>query len=389
MKKINSIIKNFVKEHLFEQKVKQFQMSLPSDLIVLSNAFKREKKPLYVVGGAVRDAIQGKTPKDYDVATSATPEQIITIIKMLPQGHKIIEIGKAFGVINVITPQGNEYEIATFRKDVGAGRRPDSVEFTSIEKDVLRRDLTINALFYDIDQGVVVDYVGGIEDIENNVVRTVGDPNLRFGEDRLRILRALRFASRLNSNLDPMTSKAIKSDNSLTGVSHERIRDEFLKGVSGTQKPSFFIDLIDEFDLWSQIFPKLHITSWAITTTNKIVLLAVLLHENDPELLAKQLGNLKYTLIEIAQIKFLTLFKKLNIENAYTLKKLFLTSHLSDSDLIEYSNEIGRPNKNLLNAFIKYKPSIKGNQLISQGFKGQELGKELVRQETERFKEIL
>jgi len=115
----------------------------------------------------------------------------------------------------------------------------------------------------------------------------------------------------------------------------------------------------------------------------------VLLHENDPELLAKQLGNLKYTLIEIAQIKFLTLFKKLNIENAYTLKKLFLTSHLSDSDLIEYSNEIGRPNKNLLNAFIKYKPSIKGNQLISQGFKGQELGKELVRQETERFKEIL
>ncbi len=382
------LIREYVRAVISEQVRKNFVMQLPADLIDLSNVFKQAGHQLYVVGGSVRDALQGKEPKDYDVATDAVPDVVIELLSNLP-GHKVIEVGKSFGVVKVITPENNEYEIATFRRDIGKGRRPDAVEFTDIENDVKRRDLTINALFYDIDAQQIVDYVGGIEDIQNGVVRAVGDPTERFDEDRLRILRALRFAGRMGSELDPASAEAIKANNSLTGVSPERIRDEFLKGLTSAKSVQRFLDMVGEFDLWSQIFPGLTVSPHGISIRNVVVALAQLLDGNDPAVVAKKLNSLKYSASEVSHVRFLLMFKGLSPETAYKLRKLFDASHLDDETVREYAASQGHPSKSLVTAFLKYEPTVNGQDLMSQGFSCQQLGRELERQETLLFNQLL
>ena len=157
-------IKQILREGLIREERIKFAMNIPDDIKAIANIFKKNNYEIMVVGGAVRDALLGKAPKDFDLATDAVPDKVEEMMKAA--GLRTIATGKAFGVINVFTDQG-EYEIATYRLDSkeGDGRRPDSVSFTNIEGDVSRRDLTINALFYDIDKGEVVDLVGGIEDV--------------------------------------------------------------------------------------------------------------------------------------------------------------------------------------------------------------------------------
>jgi len=387
----SQLLREFIRVTLLESGVrKKFHMELPEDLVFVAKAFKDNGHELYVVGGSVRDAILGKVPKDYDLASDATPDRVIEVVNKLPD-HHVVEVGKSFGVVRVVTPDKNEYEVATFRSDIGKGRRPDSVEFTSIENDVLRRDLTINALFYDIDTGEIVDYVGGLDDIKNRIVRAVGNPVERFDEDRLRILRALRFASRMGSNLDKGTHEAIKNDNSLAGVSPERIRDEFLKGIVGSRSVDHFLNLIDEYDLWPQVFPGLRVSSAIIESKRVPVVLAALLIQNDPTIVAKRLNALKYTAEEASQASFLMRLNDLTPENAFRMKKLFIASHLTDDDVREFFDEEGfiRLKKNVMDAFIEYNLSIKGSDLIAQGFSGAELGRELERQETLLFRQLL
>ena len=144
----------------------KFRLVIPSDIKKIHKLFKKNKKKLFVVGGAVRDAILGKNPKDFDLATDAKPDEVLAIAKK--GGLKTVEVGKQFGVVIV-----GGHEIATFRKDIGKGRRPSSVDYTDIEGDVKRRDLTINALFYDLDRGEIVDLVGGIKDLKRIKIRTV------------------------------------------------------------------------------------------------------------------------------------------------------------------------------------------------------------------------
>jgi len=385
---VRQLLTEFVKQHLFEQVRKKFDMVLPDDLKELAALFKSSGHQLYVVGGSVRDALQGKEPKDYDVATDAVPDQVIKVLRTNPT-YKILEIGKSFGVVVCITPEGGEYEIATFRRDVGKGRRPDSVEFTSIEQDVMRRDLTINALFYDIDKHEVVDFVGGIDDIEKGVVKAVGDASERFDEDRLRILRALRFAGRMGSKLDPSTDAAIKKDNKLTGVSPERIRDEFLKGIKSARSVPYFLSLIDEYGLWGQLFPGLNASGKGIDTNNVPIALALMLDKNDAQTVAKKLNTSKYSADEVSQVRFLLMSKDIKVENAFRMKKQFKTAHLSDDDLIEYGHARGAPPSNVLMAFVEYEPTTTGAELMADGFTGAELGRELERRETVKFQELL
>ena len=179
----------------------------------------------YLAGGCVRDALLKKIPKDFDIATSAKPEEIL---KLFP-GSNVQ--GKAFGVVSVSCKKGI-VEIATFRKDGPYidGRHPKFVEFLSDKEDALRRDFTINALFYNLETEKVIDYVDGIEDLQKKIIRTVGEPEKRFQEDHLRILRAIRFSVRLGFNLDSATEKkllAMKS--SLLKISRERVYEESLK----------------------------------------------------------------------------------------------------------------------------------------------------------------
>lgn len=182
----------------------------------------------YFAGGCVRDMVMGLTPKDYDIATSATPEQVQATFR------RTVPIGVAFGVVQVHYG-GATFEVATFRTEHGYsdGRRPDRVEHATAREDVLRRDFTINGLLYDPDQGEVLDWVDGQADIAAGRIRAIGRAEERFGEDRLRMLRAVRFAARLGFSIDPATAQAVASlASEVLTVSAERIREELLRTLS-------------------------------------------------------------------------------------------------------------------------------------------------------------
>lgn len=182
----------------------------------------------YLAGGCVRDLLLGREPKDFDVATAARPEQVEAAFR------QTIAVGKAFGVVRVRC-KGHWFEVATFRRD-GAyldGRRPVDVAFSSAAEDASRRDFTINGMFLDPATGEVADFVGGRADLATRTIRAIGDPDARFDEDALRLLRAVRFAAQEGFRLDDATRAAIeRRRGDLRGVSPERIREELLK-ISG------------------------------------------------------------------------------------------------------------------------------------------------------------
>jgi poly(A) polymerase len=207
-------------------------------------------------GGCVRDQLLGRAPKDYDVATSALPDAVRDLF-----GHRrTLAIGAAFGVITVLGGRPLEpIEVATFRTDgdYRDGRRPESVAFTTAEHDAQRRDFTINGLFFDPLAEEVVDYVGGVADIDARIVRAIGDPRRRFTEDKLRMLRAVRFAATYDFALDPGTLAAIRSmADEVTAVSGERIGAELRRVLAhGSRRRG--VELLADADLLRPILPEL------------------------------------------------------------------------------------------------------------------------------------
>ena len=199
-------------------------------------------------GGCVRDQLLGRPPKDYDVATGALPDQV----RELFGKRRTLAIGASFGVITVLGPRGSApIEVATFRTDgeYRDGRRPESVAFTDAEHDARRRDFTINGLFFDPVAGQVVDYVGGVADLEARVVRAIGDPCRRFEEDKLRMLRAVRFAATYDFALDPGTLAAIREmADELPVVSGERIGAELRRVLTHAHRRRG-VELLAEADL--------------------------------------------------------------------------------------------------------------------------------------------
>ncbi|MGA2139701.1 MAG: CCA tRNA nucleotidyltransferase [Verrucomicrobiia bacterium] len=182
----------------------------------------------YFNGGCVRDMVRGVEPHDYDIATSATPEQVRQLFS------KTVPVGAQFGVVLVLDG-GHQFEVATFRSDEAYvdGRRPTSVRYGSPEEDAQRRDFTINGLFYDPIEGQVIDFVNGRADIERKLVRTIGDPRQRFTEDKLRLLRCVRFAANLGYDIESATFDAVKEMTAqIQLVSAERIRDELIKTLT-------------------------------------------------------------------------------------------------------------------------------------------------------------
>lgn len=207
-----------------------------------------------MAGGCVRDALLNKPPKDYDVATNATPESVREVFGK----SRTLAFGASFGVIGVL-PSGHRklsaagqkvepIEVATFRSDgeYSDGRRPDSVQFGDAEQDALRRDFTINGLFYDPTTDQIVDYVDGQHDLEAQVLRTIGSPTDRFGEDKLRMLRAVRFATTLGFRMDEATQRAIVEHSSdITVVSSERIGAEMRRVLTDRHAAKGLQHLID------------------------------------------------------------------------------------------------------------------------------------------------
>lgn len=211
-------------------------------------------------GGCVRDELLGLTPKDYDVATSARPEEVRRLFR------RTVAVGMSFGVVEVLgprTPDGPlRVQVATFRSDVSYsdGRHPDAVVFSSPEEDALRRDFTINGMFFDPLAGQLIDFVGGQVDLQNRVLRAIGDPAARFAEDKLRLLRAVRFATRFDLTIEPATASAIQA---MAGqivaepaVSAERIADELRKLLVYPRRARG-VQLLDEVGLVSPLLPEL------------------------------------------------------------------------------------------------------------------------------------
>ena len=206
----------------------------------------------YYAGGCVRDMLLGKEPKDYDIATVAHPEQVQALFP------RTIPVGAQFGVILVVE-DGEEYEVATFRSD-GAyvdGRRPEGVTFGTPEGDAQRRDFTINGLFYDPEESRVIDYVGGEADLRAGVLRTIGNADDRFEEDKLRVLRGVRFAAALGFEMESATWEALcRRAPQIHAVSAERIREELVKiFVAPTRVKG--LDLLDASGLLREVLPEM------------------------------------------------------------------------------------------------------------------------------------
>ncbi len=342
-------------------------------------------------GGCVRDELLGLTPKDYDVATSATPDQIRDLFGR----RRTLPIGASFGVITVLGPRdAGQIEVATFRTDAAYsdGRHPDSVTFTTAEHDAQRRDFTINGLFYDPVAEQVVDYVGGQEDLKAHILRAIGDPRLRLSEDKLRMLRAVRFAAAFKFAIDPGTFVAIQDMAPQIGtVSAERIGMEIRRMLmSSTRARS--LALLGETNLLVQVLPEIaSLTTEPRDETSRVLdalkepsislaLAALLFLTPQPSLLALAVARrLRYTNKEAERTAWL-LANALHIAEASKLpwpKLQRLITHDGAPELLELREAIAGPDDPAL-AFCRERlawsaerlnprPLLDGSTLIHHG----------------------
>lgn len=229
----------------------EIRINIPDDVHEIMSVIKEYGATSYVVGGCVRDSILGREPHDWDICTPALACELL--VEFGENGYRVIPTGLQHGTITV-NLNGNNYEITTFRRDgeYSDGRHPDTVEFTSdLICDLERRDFTINAMAYNPEEGLI-DPFNGCQDIQNRIMRCVEDPNERFREDGLRILRALRFAVQLNFSIDSLTEEAMFNNKELINeLSMERINSEFAKMIDSENITSFtfysYNDIIAEF----------------------------------------------------------------------------------------------------------------------------------------------
>lgn len=229
----------------------------PENLVALARIFNKHSYSLYLVGGAVRDYILKKENSDYDLTTSATPDEVKVMFK------RTIDTGIKHGTVTVIF-SGEHYEITTFRTegDYSDSRHPDSVTFVrSLEEDLKRRDFTINALACDIITGEIIDLHGGTDDLEKGIIRAIGIPEDRFNEDALRMFRACRFAAKLDFTIEENTLKAIKSlHGNIRKVSVERIKDEMDKLLL-SPCPVRGLEYLENTGLMEEIIPEITLTN--------------------------------------------------------------------------------------------------------------------------------
>ena len=370
---------------------------IPQSVKDLHKLFKASGKKLYLVGGAVRDFLTGDKPKDFDLATDALPDEVLGIID---DKYRTNLQGKAFGVVVVFTkdqPEG--MEIATFREDVSKGRNPEVKLGATIEQDVKRRDISFNGLFFDLDTNEIVDLVGGQQDLKDGVTRMIGDPSERFEEDSLRILRAFRFASRYGHPLHKDTEAAIAKRNQLENVdpesgemkriSQERIWEEMKKAFKQAKDYRNYLAFFSKFDMWNQVFPGIEVCELFVDTKDFVVVIASLFRNETTEGLEhKMVQDFRIEQEVAKKVVFLIDLTNMTAESAYDMSKRRQQCAISDETMLEWlkvnDSQFPVPLK-----FIEYKPTVSSQELMAKGFKGKELGIEIKRLETERFKQML
>ena len=380
------------------------EMNLPESVKLVLEALYHNGFSAYVVGGCVRDAILGKEPKDYDVTTSALPEQVMEVFR----GYEVIPTGLQHGTVTIMV-HNQPIEVTTYRIDgeYSDGRRPDSVTFAlSVEDDLMRRDFTMNAIAYNPWQGIVDPY-NGIEDINNNMIRCMGKPQNRFNEDGLRILRAIRFSAQLGFDIEEDTSNAIhEMKNLLNNISKERIQSELVKILMsdrcGYLMFALYHDVFEMFLSDVRINFSKRLTMSNINSSNEdgndiISRLALLFDGDDVNIAYKNLRELKFSNEITAystqlvgycneQLPFdkrdmKLLMGKLNIQQIKRL--LFIFKHkalrmgIDSNEFVKVINA-----QNILNEIIENNEcyclkqiAINGDDLIAIGFEqGREIG---------------
>lgn len=236
---------------------KNIKIHMPEEVEIIIRILNENDFEAFIVGGCVRDSLLDKKPKDWDITTNASPEDIISVFK--EQNYRVIETGLKHGTVTVVINREN-FEITTYRIDGEYldNRRPLNVIFTSsLEEDLRRRDFTINAMAYNHSKGLI-DYHHGLTHLENKIIKAVGEAEKRFNEDALRMLRAIRFACQLNFNLDEEINVTLyKTSGLLKNISEERIKDELCK-ILISDFPAVGIKLLMKFNLMKYIIPELY-----------------------------------------------------------------------------------------------------------------------------------
>ena len=368
----------------------------PDSAIEIIQKLRDRKYEAYLVGGCVRDMVMGMEPADYDIATSARPEEIM---QMFPRTEAI---GAQFGVVLVIH-HGHPYEVATFRSDEAYvdGRRPTGVVFTDAKTDVLRRDFTINGLLFDPVGKIVLDYVSGKADIESKIVRAIGEPARRFEEDKLRILRAIRFGARLGYTIESETWKAVCAmAPQIHQVSVERIQDEIVRILTEGQAGTGF-QMLHDSGLLREILPEVqwsvHLARCLATLARGVaadMAMAVLLHEVEVADVETIMERLKFSRLETNHTECLVAripqFNSVQDMSVAALKKFFRLPHFehhlelericrtaSDADLAHYDFAL-KKFRGWTPQDIWPTPLITGEDLIAMGIPQGPIYKEIL-----------
>ncbi len=369
---------------VFENEMSEI-IRFPKPVSFVLERLKHEGFDAYLVGGAVRDYYMGNTPNDFDITTSALPEEILEIFS----DCKTIETGKKFGTITVIK-DSLPMEITTFRTDGDYlnSRSPETVSFTrSLEEDLKRRDFTINALVSSSDN-LITDLFSGTEDIENKIIRTIGNADDRFREDALRILRAIRFSSYLGFEIEKSTRKSIqKNKNLLKNISKERIRDEFSKILLGENVKNVLIEYREVFEVFIPELMEISVDRYIEIADEIFCAKAVLeirfgifLTLFDKKTGTKILKDLKFSTIAQKTVLFLSEYFEKDIENDKTAIKHLLNRFDAEnvSLLFEMKNKDQKLLYEIINGgecFSLKDLALKGDDLLSLDIPEKEIGK--------------
>jgi tRNA nucleotidyltransferase/poly(A) polymerase len=418
-----------------EPKATPANIPVSQDVMTIFDALRHgdPNTHVYIVGGAVRDFLYHQfhgrpgtkcEAKDHDLTTNLSEEEILQRLRtpyavQLGIRVKEKESVDTFGVVFVSVNRGTTVEVAPFRRDIGSGdgRHPKYITYGSIHDDAMRRDLTMNNLYYDFENKVIFDFNPegqGVEDVKQGVARPVGDPYQRFDEDKLRVLRLVRFFSRFNQgsiagSLDPQTLAAIehfKQLNQYSGITPERIQTEFLGGISQSQSTASYLRNMVETDLFQAIFPGLKVETQTLdrlgNSKNPRVIIAWLLRQNQN--IGVALNRLKYSNEISDPVDFLVNAMNFGTENAVAMvknrdrrllkvgkKRTELTpedeqrnqqiSQETQGDLQELSQVMGQdmmPDQTpvyRMQHLAQYEaPEISGNELMQQGYRGPDIG---------------
>jgi len=373
---------------------------LPKEVKDLHKLFKRNVKKIWLVGGAVRDFLVKTEPKDFDIVTDSLPDETIEIIKQSDDFNLTADgtVGKRFGVVIVKHKEvGDSMEVATLRVDITKGRNTKVRLGVSLEEDAQRRDLRINALYYDLDTKEIIDYVGGIDAVKNKMATFVGRIEDRIQEDPIRILRFARFLASMGGKPTKEEIDAIRKNNKLEmlldgeiqRVSQEAIWVEFEKAWKKAKDFTQYLKFLTEFDMWEEMFPGITINTDFKITTDFNVMLANLFSKTRKKNLSKFMVEKLKIPSKFADVtQFLLELPKYKEEDILLFLSKLKRFHLDKGTISEFFRVMDIDKKHLW-AFLKFNRSVSAQDLMKQGFKGSQLGAEIEKQEIEKFKKLL